>query len=64
MITADCIMITLRGVKYQINVEKLKMILSILDNRKITTYDERELKALMRKYLLYDEGFLENINKI
>ena len=47
--------------KYRIENEKLIYILEKLEQRKIK---EEEIKLLMHKYNLYDEGFLENINKL
>jgi len=46
---------------YKIKKEKLLQTLSKLNNKSIK---EDEITTLMQKYKLYDEDFLENINKI
>jgi len=46
---------------YQINKRKLISVLSILKNDKV---EEKEINDLMKKYKLYDEFFLSQINKI
>jgi len=45
---------------YHINKEKLSYIIERLSGEKVK---EKELKKYMRKFKLYDEYFLENINK-
>ncbi|MBR2069583.1 MAG: hypothetical protein IJ877_07480 [Candidatus Gastranaerophilales bacterium] len=64
MIKDDYIIIPFKGVKYNINVKKLELVLSKLENKEVILTNNNDVKELLRKYKLYDEYFLENINKI
>lgn len=46
---------------YKLDKENLLFVLSKFENRKVNT---SEIDKLMEKYKLYDEYFLENINKL
>lgn len=46
---------------YHIQKEKLLYILKRISNEKI---NEKDIKRYLKKYHLYDEYFLENINNI
>ena len=46
---------------YMIDKDKLKFVLTKLNNGKV---NDSEILELMNKYHLYDEYFLENINKL
>ena len=49
---------------YKINKYKLVKVLSILENCEIQDISDEEIKNLVKKYSLFDEVFLENINNI
>lgn len=46
---------------YQIKKEKLIFVIGKLINKKI---DERKIKKYLKRLNLYDENFLNNINKL
>lgn len=50
--------------EYKVETEKLLYILSCLENEEISQTDDAHINALLKKYGLLDEVFLENINKI
>ena len=56
--------IPLNGNTYDINLEKLTMVLSYLENKTINIKNEQEISELLNKYSLYDEAFLSSINNI
>lgn len=47
---------------YSVNIDKLLKLLSILEGCEILDASESELINLVKKYHLFDEVFLENIN--
>ena len=49
---------------YDIEIDKLIFVLSKLENKKITFKNLKQIEKLMKKYKLYDEHFLKNINKL
>lgn len=49
---------------YDIEIDKLIFVLSKLENKKITFENLKQIEKLMKKYKLYDEHFLKNINKL
>ena len=51
-----------KGKEYFINCKKTMMALSHLKDEPVNCKTEKELRALMREYRLYDEIFLERIN--
>ena len=55
------IKIVYKNKEYLIQKDKVIFVLSHLQNAKIK---EEEIFDLMKKFQLYDENFLENINKI
>lgn len=55
------IKITLNDKEYLINKKKLKFVLEKL---KGSTVSDNEIFAVMKKFYLYDEYFLKNLNKI
>ncbi len=61
---ADFIIISFKNIDYKINTKKLEAVLSYLENRNIVIQNKKQVSELLEKYKLYDEGFLENINKI
>lgn len=50
--------------KYEVEIDKLLVVLCALESKKINFESEEQIKALVEKYKLYDEYFLENINKL
>ena len=46
---------------YSVDKDKLVYILERLTNKKV---EEKEIRKLLKKYHLYDEYFLEHVNKI
>jgi len=56
------ISIKYKNVEYEVNLQKLKEVLSRLENKNIEAKSDKDYKALLKKYKLYDEGFFENIN--
>ena len=53
--------ITYNNKLYHIQKEKLTFVLEKLKGSKV---NENEIKELMKKFELYDEHFLEHVNKI
>ena len=49
---------------YKVNKIKISKILSILEGKELKNLDDIKIKNLIKKHLLYDEVFLENVNKI
>jgi len=48
-----------------IDIDKLIKVLSILENNDNLKYENKEqLERLMKKYNLFDEYFLKNVNKL
>lgn len=64
MKTDDFIIISFKGVEYKINSNKLQIVLSFLENKKIIIKNDKQVSELLEKYSLYDEDFLERVNKI
>ena len=49
---------------YDIEIEKILFVLSKLENKEINFESLEQIKKLMKKYKLFDEYFLKNINKL
>ncbi|MBR3604642.1 MAG: hypothetical protein IKL52_01275 [Candidatus Gastranaerophilales bacterium] len=49
---------------YDIEIEKILFVLSKLENKEIKFESFEQIKKLMKKYKLFDEYFLKNINKL
>lgn len=49
---------------YKLECEKVLFILSILENKKTDSLNNGKILKLLKKYGLFDEIFLKNINKI
>ncbi len=64
MKSADFIIISFNNVDYKISISKLQTVFSVLENEKVIIKSEKQIRSLMKKYTLFDEGFLKNINKI
>lgn len=64
MKTANFIIIHHKNKKYSVNIEKLNFVISSLEGKKVIIKDENDAKVYFEKYELYDEIFLNNIDKI
>jgi len=63
---ADNLKIKLKDREYDIETKKILYVLKRLSEfsgKKINCDNEKELIALMKEYKIYNEEFLENINK-
>lgn len=60
----DIIEIEFNGRNYNIDLNKIILVLCALNGKKIETRDKTYIKELMKYYDLYDEYFLENINNL
>jgi len=58
------IKITHQKREYALSFEKIIRVLNILENKKLYNIKEEEIMQLMKKYNLFDNIFLENINNI
>ena len=58
------IKISYKKQEYNLSLEKLICIFNILENKKQDFLKEEEIIELMKKYNLFDDIFLKNINKI
>ena len=56
--------IEFKNKKYYLEKDKLIFVLSKLENHALDKISEDEIKQLFEKYGLYDEVFLDNLNKI
>ena len=64
MKTADYTIISYKGVDYKIETEKLQIVFNYLEGKNVLIKDDSDIKNLLNKYKLYDECFLENVNKL
>lgn len=51
-------------INYDIKIDKILFILSKLENKNIKFESFEQIEKLMKKYKLFDEYFLDNINKL
>ena len=49
---------------FNIKLDKLIYVLSKLENKKIKFESQEQIEVLMKKYKLFDEYFLANINNL
>jgi len=56
--------VTFKDKIYKLDNKKVIYVLSRLTNKNLDNINEDEIVKLMKKYELYDEIFLENINKL
>ena len=49
---------------FNIESDKLIYVLSKLENKEIEFESQEQIEALMKKHGLFDEYFLENVNKL
>lgn len=64
MKTKRYIAITFEGKTYNIDADNLISLLEKLSGENITYENDEQIFKYMKKYKLYDEIFLENINNI
>ena len=58
----NIITVNFNKVNYDVDVEKVLYIISLLKNSKVTCNSEDEFKQLLSKYKLYDEVFLSSVS--
>ena len=56
--------IEFKNKKYYLEKDKLIFVLSKLENHTLDKISEDEIMQLFEKYGLYDEVFLDNLNRI
>lgn len=59
-LTGDSLVVEFDGAQYELNLDKLIYILSLLEGR--TVNKEEDLPSLLTRYGLFDEVFLEKIS--
>jgi hypothetical protein len=63
-LNSKSVLVSLNNIDYKIDVKKLQIALSVLEDKKIIITDEKTLDRLLSKYFLYDDLFLRKINDI
>ena len=54
-----------KGTKtFDVEIDKLIYVLSRLERKKLEYKNQKQIETLLEKYDLFDEYFLENINKL
>ena len=64
MKTSNFIIISFKGTDYKVNIKKLEAVFSYLEHKTVIFKNEKQISELLEKYDLYNEGFLENVNKV
>ena len=58
------IVIPFEGKNYNVDCEKLEAVLSFLENKEVIIESDEQLSELLKKYDLYNDVFLKNINNL
>ena len=61
---SSSIMITFKGKNYNVDVDKLTYVIQKLEDKEIDFKSEEDIKYYLEKCKLYDEWFLENVNRL
>lgn len=64
MLESDSLRMVFKGKDYSLKIDKLLFVLSALKGEKVEFINQAQIENLMQHYCLYDEHFLENINKL